>query len=166
MGELIMAACTGTFKLTQSENFEEFMKVLGVGLVTRKLGNKSSPTVTITEEAGEFTFKQESLVKTSEIKFKLGQEFDELTADGCSEAGHRLRYEEQAEDRETPEGTSLPVKVGRNMEELFKGLGRRVGDDWKCCYQVEEQHDLHHHPLHPLDMASTMLSFTWSPREK
>merc|ERR1711913_83184 len=69
MGRLRMASCTGKFKLTQSENFEEFMKVLGVGLVTRKLGNKSSPTVTITEEAGE-------------IKFKLGQEFDELTADG------------------------------------------------------------------------------------
>ena len=79
---LRMASCTGKFKLTQSENFEEFMKVLGVGLVTRKLGNKSSPTVTITEDAGEFTFKQESLVKTSEIKFKIGQEFDELTADG------------------------------------------------------------------------------------
>ena len=77
-----MAACTGKYKLTQSENFEEFMKALGVGLVTRKLGNKSSPTVTITEEAGEYTFKQESLVKTSEIKFKLGQEFDEVTADG------------------------------------------------------------------------------------
>ena len=58
------------------------MKALGVGLVTRKLGNKSSPTVTVTEENGEFTFKQESLVKTSEIKFKIGEEFDEVTADG------------------------------------------------------------------------------------
>ena len=77
-----MAACTGKYKLTTSENFEEFMKALGVGLVTRKLGNKSSPTVTITEEAGEFTMKQESLVKTSEIKFRIGQEFDEVTADG------------------------------------------------------------------------------------
>ena len=77
-----MAACTGKYKLTQSENFEEFMKALGVGLMTRKLGNKSSPTVTVTEEGGEYTFKQESLVKTSEIKFKLGQEFDEVTADG------------------------------------------------------------------------------------
>ena len=78
----IMAACTGKYKLTHSENFEEFMKALGVGLVTRKLGNKSSPVVTITEEAGEFTMKQESLVKTSEIKFRIGQEFDEVTADG------------------------------------------------------------------------------------
>ena len=58
------------------------MKVLGVGLMTRKLGNKSSPTVTITESGGEYTFKQESLVKTSEFKFKVGEEFDEVTADG------------------------------------------------------------------------------------
>merc|ERR1712026_583293 len=58
------------------------MKALGVGLVTRKLGNKSSPTVTVTEDNGEYTFKQESLVKTSEIKFKIGEEFDEVTADG------------------------------------------------------------------------------------
>ena len=39
-----------------------------------------------------------------------------------SKAGHRLGYEEQAEDRETPEHTSLPIKVGRNVEELFEGL--------------------------------------------
>ena len=58
------------------------MKVLGVGLMTRKLGNKSSPTVTISESGGEYTFKQESLVKTSEFKFKVGEEFDEVTADG------------------------------------------------------------------------------------
>merc|ERR1712154_181855 len=75
-------ACTGKYQLTKSENFEEFMKALGVGLVTRKLGNKSSPTITVTEENGLYTFKQESLVKTSEIKFKIGEEFEELTADG------------------------------------------------------------------------------------
>jgi len=75
-------ACTGTFKLTASENFEDFMKALGVGLVTRKLGNKTTPTVTFTEQGGEYTFKTESLVKTSEIKFRIGEEFDELTADG------------------------------------------------------------------------------------
>merc|ERR1712244_3963 len=75
-------ACTGKYQLTKSENFEEFMKALGVGLVTRKLGNKSSPTITVTEENGLYTFKQESLVKTSEIKFKIGEEFEEVTADG------------------------------------------------------------------------------------
>ena len=28
-------------------------------------------------------------------------------------------------------------------------LGWRVGDDGKCCDEVEQQHDLHHHPLPP-----------------
>ena len=41
-------ACTGKYKLTKSENFEELMKALGVGMVTLKLGNKTSPVVTIT----------------------------------------------------------------------------------------------------------------------
>merc|ERR1712059_177430 len=37
---------------------------------------------TVTEEAGEYTMKQQSLVKTSEFKFRIGEEFEELTADG------------------------------------------------------------------------------------
>merc|ERR1711915_423584 len=77
-----MSECTGKYKLATSENFEEFMKALGVGMLTRKLGNKSSPVVTVTEENGEYTMKQESLVKTSEIKFKINEEFEEVTADG------------------------------------------------------------------------------------
>merc|ERR1712080_785232 len=53
-----MSECTGKYKLATSENFEEFMKVLGVGLITRKLGNKTSPTVTITKEGDEYNFRQ------------------------------------------------------------------------------------------------------------
>merc|ERR1712004_518035 len=68
-----MSECTGKYKLATSENFEEFMKVLGVGLLTRKLGNKTSPTVTIT--------RQDS-IKTSEFKFKVDVPFEEITADG------------------------------------------------------------------------------------
>merc|ERR1712223_749082 len=64
-----MSECTGKYKLATSENFEEFMKVLGVGLLTRKLGNKTSPTVTITKEGAEFNFK-------------VDVPFEEITADG------------------------------------------------------------------------------------
>ena len=76
-----MAECTGKYRLSTSENFEDFMKILGVGLITRKLGNKASPTVTITKDGDEFSFKQESF-KTSEFKFKVGVPFEEVTADG------------------------------------------------------------------------------------
>jgi len=59
------------------------MGALGIGYVTRKLGNKSKPLVTITQDDGnDWTMKQESLVKTSEVKFTMGKQFEEITADG------------------------------------------------------------------------------------
>ena len=41
--------------------------------------------VTISQEGEERTFKQESLVKTSEVKFSMGKQFEEVTADGRKE---------------------------------------------------------------------------------
>jgi len=58
------------------------MARLGVGYLTRKLGNQSKPLVTISKEGEEFSMKTESLVKTSEMKFKLGEQFEEITGDG------------------------------------------------------------------------------------
>ena len=72
----------GKWKLFESQNFEEFMSRLGVSYMVRKLGNKSTPVVTVSNEGEVISFKQESLVSTSEIKFKLGETFDEKTADG------------------------------------------------------------------------------------
>jgi len=73
----------GKFQLTESENFEAFMQAMGVGYLTRKLGNQSKPLVTI-ESGGEdsFSMKTESLVTTSIINFKLGESFEEITGDG------------------------------------------------------------------------------------
>ena len=73
----------GKWQLFQSENFENFMSRLGVSYLVRKLGNKSTPIVTVSKgEDDVLSFKQESLVSTSEIKFKLGEQFDEKSADG------------------------------------------------------------------------------------
>lgn len=54
----------------------------GVGLVMRKMGNAATPTVEITEEDGTYTLKTVTTFKTTEIKFKVGEEFEETTADG------------------------------------------------------------------------------------
>jgi len=77
-----MSLVEGKFQLKESENFEDFMKALGVSYLVRKLGNKSSPVVTVSKAGEEYTMKQESLVKTTEFKFKMGETFDEMTADG------------------------------------------------------------------------------------
>ncbi|XP_073992569.1 fatty acid binding protein [Rhodnius prolixus] len=70
------------YKLSQSENFDDYMKALGVGLVTRKMGNAVSPVIELLEENGEYTLKSSSTFKNTVIKFKLGEEFDQETPDG------------------------------------------------------------------------------------
>ncbi|XP_017018623.1 fatty acid-binding protein [Drosophila kikkawai] len=78
-----MASFVGKkYKLDKSENFDEYMKELGVGLVTRKMGNSLSPTVEVTLEGDTYTMTTTSTFKTSSISFKLGVEFDEETLDG------------------------------------------------------------------------------------
>jgi len=70
------------YKLENSENFDEYMKEIGVGLVLRKMGNTVSPTVELVKEGDEYTFNTTSTFKSSSIKFKEGEEFDEETLDG------------------------------------------------------------------------------------
>ena len=51
--------------------------------INRKLGNQSKPLVTISAvDDKTISFKQESLVKTSEFSCQIGVAFDEVTADG------------------------------------------------------------------------------------
>ena len=69
--------------MTESNNFDAFMSALGVSYMVRKLGNASKPLVTITATGpNAYELKQVSLIKTSQIAFKLDEPFEETTADG------------------------------------------------------------------------------------
>ncbi|XP_063223521.1 fatty acid-binding protein, muscle-like isoform X2 [Bacillus rossius redtenbacheri] len=70
------------YKLSSSDNFDEYMKALNVGLVTRKMGNTVSPTIELKKAGDEYSLQTTSTLKSTTITFKLGQEFDEETADG------------------------------------------------------------------------------------
>ncbi|XP_034619082.1 fatty acid-binding protein, adipocyte-like [Trachemys scripta elegans] len=71
----------GIWKFVSSEKFEDYMKELGVGLATRTLGSLAKPTVTISMDGDVITIKTESTFKSTEVSFKLGEEFEETTAD-------------------------------------------------------------------------------------
>lgn len=77
-----MTQTAGVWKLTSSENFDELMKALGVGLITRKIGNAQKPTVTIKATGDDWEITTESTLKTNKMNFKLGVEQDQETLDG------------------------------------------------------------------------------------
>ncbi|XP_077023203.1 fatty acid-binding protein 12 [Tamandua tetradactyla] len=65
----------GTWKSISCENFEEYMKELGIGRASRKLGCLAKPTVTINTDGHVITIKTKSIFKNDEISFKLREEF-------------------------------------------------------------------------------------------
>ncbi|CAK9804390.1 Sodium/calcium exchanger regulatory protein 1 [Anthophora quadrimaculata] len=110
------------YKLFSSENFDEFMKALGVGAVTRKMGSSVSPVVELTENNGLYTLKTTSAFKNSEIKFKLGEEFDEETPDGrkvksvCTLDGNKLIQLQKGEKETTIEREFTPTEMKAVMK--------------------------------------------------
>jgi ketosteroid isomerase-like protein len=100
-----MSSITGSYKLTKSENFEEYMKAIGVGLVMRKMAATATPTTEITQNGDDWNIKTSTTFKTTEIKFKLGEPFDEETADGrkckstiTQEGDKKLVHEQKSGD--------------------------------------------------------------------
>lgn len=77
-----MECIVGEWKLSKSENFDEFMKELGVGMIMRKIGNTTKPTVKITLNDDVWTLETHTTLKTTVLKFKLNEPFDEETIDG------------------------------------------------------------------------------------
>ncbi|XP_043973630.1 fatty acid binding protein 4b [Gambusia affinis] len=73
----------GKWTLVSSDNFDEYMKAVGMSFATRQMGNLAKPNLIISvEDDGVISMKAESTLKTTAIQFKLNEEFDETTADG------------------------------------------------------------------------------------
>ncbi|KAL2101921.1 hypothetical protein ACEWY4_003682 [Coilia grayii] len=72
----------GTWKLTSSENFDDYMKAVGMSFATRQVGNMTKPNLIISVgDEGAISIKAQSTFKTTQINFKLNEEFDETTVD-------------------------------------------------------------------------------------
>ncbi|XP_070798268.1 myelin P2 protein-like [Pituophis catenifer annectens] len=71
----------GTWKLILSENFDEYMKELGINFAQRQLGSLAKPKVIITMDKDVITIRTETIFTVNEISFQLDQEFEERTID-------------------------------------------------------------------------------------
>lgn len=92
-------------------------EIAGVSLVTRKMGASVNPVVELTENDGTYILKTNSPFKSSEIKFKLGEEFDEETPDGrkvksvCTMEGNKLMHVQKGEKETTIEREFTPTEM-------------------------------------------------------
>ncbi|XP_074670215.1 cellular retinoic acid-binding protein 2 [Strix aluco] len=76
---------SGNWKMKSSENFEELLKALGVNMMLRKIAvaAASKPAVEIRQDGESFYIKNlHHTVRTTEISFSVGEEFEEQTVDG------------------------------------------------------------------------------------
>ncbi|CDW52958.1 Lipocalin domain containing protein [Trichuris trichiura] len=77
------ANLVGRYKLASSENFEAFMKELGVNFMLRKLAHAAVVTVEIIEEKdGFWILKNDSPFRHLQVRFRLGEPVEEITPDG------------------------------------------------------------------------------------
>merc|ERR1712243_143971 len=58
------------------------MSALNVGFALRKMAATASPTTELTVDGDNLSIKTQTTFKTTVINFKLGEEFEEETADG------------------------------------------------------------------------------------
>jgi len=69
--------------MESSENFDEYMKTVGVNFMTRKVAATLKTNYVISAEANDvYNLRLESTFKNADMKFKLNEEFDETTSDG------------------------------------------------------------------------------------
>uniref|UniRef100_A0A8C5KJY3 Fatty acid binding protein 9, testis n=1 Tax=Jaculus jaculus TaxID=51337 RepID=A0A8C5KJY3_JACJA len=78
---LMMEPFLGTWKLVSSENFEDYMKELGVDAAARHAASLVKPSVSIGVNGEMVNIRTESSFTNTDVSFKLGEEFDETTAD-------------------------------------------------------------------------------------
>ncbi|XP_033492760.1 fatty acid-binding protein, heart [Epinephelus lanceolatus] len=74
-------AFVGKWDLKKSEKFDDYMKKLEVPFTTRHMASLTKPTTIILVDGDTVTVQTRSTIKNTELSFKLGEEFDETTAD-------------------------------------------------------------------------------------
>ena len=77
-----MEKIIGRFKRISTENFDAFLKTLGVNVIFRKAATVSVPTMEVSKAGDTWSIKTWTTLRTMELTFRLGESFDEISPDG------------------------------------------------------------------------------------
>ncbi len=70
------------YSQVDAENFDAYMKEIGVGFALRMAAKGLKPRIIISEDNGKWTIRSETTIKTVVLDFTPGVEFNETTPDG------------------------------------------------------------------------------------
>ncbi|PSN56475.1 Fatty acid-binding protein [Blattella germanica] len=77
-----MAQIIGKYQLERNENLDAYFKAVGVPFMARKMMAMATPIVEIAEQDGTWSIKTSTMVRTNELKFKPGEQYDEVMPSG------------------------------------------------------------------------------------
>lgn len=70
------------YSLSESSNFDAYMKEIGVGFAKRKIGSAMTPTIELRKHGDEYCLITGSGFHEDITKFKSGEPFTEIGTDG------------------------------------------------------------------------------------
>ncbi|MER6913382.1 lipocalin/fatty-acid binding family protein [Streptomyces sp. NPDC000594] len=77
-----MAIESGKWEMTSSDNYGEYLKAVGVGMIQRNLAEKATPTEELTTGDGPWELSHTTQLKVWKVTFTLGEPFDQVSEDG------------------------------------------------------------------------------------
>ncbi|XP_017790990.1 PREDICTED: fatty acid-binding protein 12-like isoform X1 [Habropoda laboriosa] len=72
-----MSSIAGTYQHESNENLDEYFKAVGVPYIPRKMMCMSSPRLEILNDSDKWTIRTISMIRTVEVTFTLGEEYEE-----------------------------------------------------------------------------------------
>ncbi|KAM9341005.1 fatty acid binding protein 7, brain, a [Symphorus nematophorus] len=128
---MVDAFC-GTWKLVGSQNFDDYMKALGVGSATRQI-ETTRPTITISQDGDKVVIENQSTFRCTKISSKLGEEFEftpdnQVTKSVLTMEGDKLVQVQELNSRENK--LVREIKDGKMVMTLTLGEIQAV-----CIYE-------------------------------
>ena len=120
----------GTWKFLRSDNFDEYLKGLGISYPLRAMAKLTSPTIQIGADAsGKFNLKTDAVVRSVNAVFSLGHTFQETTVDFRSVSSVFSLDEEGALVSESTDNKSkICTTIKRRVTGDFMEVTMEVGE--------------------------------------
>ena len=80
--EIFGEKAKGKYERVSEEQYDDFLKALGVNFMLRKAATVSTPVMEVSELGGVWSINTSTSLKAMELNFKIGEVFDETTPDG------------------------------------------------------------------------------------